>query len=117
MKIKILNMITLLTITMCILVGCAKCINTEYTNVEVNVVDEYYRSAYTTPVCTGKVMRLITHPAVYRIYVEYNGVRYTISGSDVHDKYKDKVGQVAIGILRTCTYDDGSVIYTITGLE
>ena len=35
-------MIALLTITMCILVGCAKCINTEYTNVEVNVVDEYY---------------------------------------------------------------------------
>ena len=99
------------------LVGCAKLVSTEYENVEVNIVDEYHRGMYVTPIRAGKVTTMVTHPAVYRITVEYNGVEYTISGSDTYNKYKEKVGQTATGTLEIRTYDDGSVRYDITALE
>ena len=99
------------------LVGCAKLVSTEYENVEVNIVDEYHKGMYTTPVFNGKTTMMVTHPAVYRIIVEYNGVEYTISGSDTYNKYKEKVGQIAIGTLEIRTYDDGTVKYDITELE
>lgn len=44
-------------------------------------------------------------------------VEYTISGSDTYNKYKEKVGQIAIGALEIRTYDDGTVKYDITALE
>lgn len=107
----------LLTIClMFVLTGCAKCISTEYENVEVNIVDEYHRGMYTIPIRAGKVTTMVTHPAVYRITVEYNGVHYTISGSDTYNKYKDMVGQTTTGVLETCTYDDGSIRYDIVSL-
>lgn len=102
---------------MFILTGCAKCINTEYENVEVNIVDEYHRGMYVTPISAGKVTTMVTHPAVYKITVEYNGVKYTISGSDTYNKYKDMVGQTTTGTLEIKTYDDGSIRYDITSLE
>lgn len=117
--IKIKKYITIMTIVclMLSLAGCAKLINTEYENVEVNIVDEYHRGMYATPIRAGKVTTMVTHPAVYRITVEYNGVEYTISGSDTYNKYKEKVGQTATGTLEIRTYDDGSVKYDITALE
>ena len=99
------------------LTGCAKLVNKECKNVEVNIVDEYHRGMYMTPVFNGKTTAMITHPAVYRITVEYNGVEYTISGSDTYNKYKEKVGQTATGTLEIRTYDDGTVKYDITALE
>ena len=72
---------------------------------------------YITPVRAGKVTLMITHPAVYQITVEYNGVEYTISGSDTYNKYKDKVGQTTMETLEICTYDDGTVKYDIIELE
>lgn len=102
---------------MFVLTGCAKCISTEYENVEVNIVDEYHRGMYVTPIRAGKVTTMVTHPAVYRITVEYNGVEYTISGSDTYNKYKDMVGQTTTGTLEIRTYDNGSVRYDITSLE
>lgn len=99
------------------LVGCAKLVSTECENVEVNIVDEYHKGMYMTPVFNGKTTTMITHPAVYRITVEYNGVEYTISGSDTYNKYKEKVGQTATGTLEIRTYDDGTVKYDITALE
>ena len=99
------------------LTGCAKLVNKECKNVEVNIVDEYHRGMYMTTVFNGKTTTMITHPAVYRITVEYNGVEYTISGSDTYNKYKEKVGQTATGTLEIRTYDDGTVKYDITELE
>ena len=99
------------------LTGCAKLVNKECENVEVSIVDKYHRGMYVTPVFNGKTTTMITHPAVYRITVEYNGVEYTISGSDTYNKYKEKVGQTATGTLEIRTYDDGSVKYDITALE
>lgn len=113
---KIVSILAILCL-MFSLVGCAKCISTEYENVEVNIVDEYHRGMYITPISTGKVTTMITHPAVYRITVEYGGIEYTISGSDTYNRYKDKVGEVVVGTLEIRTYDDGTVKYDITSLE
>lgn len=84
---NIKRIIASILLNMCLmfaLTGCAKCISTEYENVEVNIVDEYHRGMYVTPIRAGKVTTMVTHPAVYRITVEYNGVEYTISGSDTY---------------------------------
>lgn len=97
--------------------GCAKLVNTEYQKVEVTITDEYHRGMYITPIFNGKTTTMITHPAVYRITVEYNDIEYAISGSNTYEKYKDKVGQTAIGTLEICTYDDGTVKCDITSLE
>ena len=102
---------------MFVLSGCAKLVNTAYQKVEVVIMDEYYRGMYITPIFNGKTTTMITHPAVYRITVEYNGVEYTISGSNTYNKYKNKVGETAIGNLEIRTYDDGTVKYEITSLD
>lgn len=99
------------------LCGCAKCISTEITEVEVKITDEYHRGMYMTPIRSGKVTTFVTHPEVYRITVEYNENEYTISGRDTYNSYKDKVGETAIGILETKTYDDESVKYDIISLK
>lgn len=97
--------------------GCEKCIRKETTEVEVEIIDEYSRGSYVTPVRSGKVTTFITHPAVYRITVLYNGKEYTISGRDTYNSYKDKIGEMSMGILETKTYDDGSVKYDIISLK
>lgn len=99
------------------LVGCAKCISTETSIVQVQITDEYHRAMYITPVFNGKTTTMITHPAVYRITVEYDGVEYDISGSDTYNKYSDKIGEYTNGTLQTKKYDDGSVRYDIIELE
>lgn len=109
--------ITAIACLMFLFVGCAKCVSTEYENVEVTIVDEYHRGTYVTPMRIGKVTTMQTHPAVYRITVEYNSIEYTISGSATYNKYKDKVGQSVIGTLEIRTFDDGSVRYNITELQ
>lgn len=93
--------------------GCAKCIGTEYENVEVTIVDEYYHGKWMQPVVTT----FITHPAKYQITVEYNSVEYTIDDCNTYEKYKNKVGQTTNGTLEINKYDDGSVKYDITALE
>lgn len=107
----------MIMVTLLSLVGCATCISTDYETVEVNIVDECYRSQRFQPICTGKTTVIITHPAVYKITVEYDGVEYTISGSDTYEKYKDKVGQSTIGTLEVRSYDDGTTKYNIISLE
>jgi len=97
--------------------GCKKCISTEYTVVEVKVVDKYHRASYVTPVFTGKVMSMISHPAVNKITVEYDGIKYNLNGIEVYEKYNDKVGQIVNGTLRTRNYDDGTTKHDITSLE
>ena len=99
------------------LVGCAECISTEYENVEVTIVDKYHRGVWLQPIRAGKVTSFITHPAVWRITVEYNGAEYTVSGSETYNKYQDKIGQTTIGELEIKTYDDDTVKYDIVSLE
>lgn len=99
------------------LVGCAKLVNTEYQEVEVKIVDSYHRGMWMQPVRAGKVTTYITHSAVYKITVEYNGVEYSVSGSDTYRKYKGRIGSMTTGTLEINTYDDGTVKYDITKLR
>lgn len=114
---RITSSILLVLCLVFVLTGCAKCISTEYENVEVRIVDKFYQGARAIPVSTGKTITIHAIPPVYRITVEYNGVEYTISGSDTYDKYKEMIGYTAIGTLEICTYDDGSISYDIISLE
>jgi len=99
------------------LVGCASVISVEYEDVSVTIVDEYHRGAWAQPVFIGKIITVVRHPATWQITVEYNGVEYTVSGSDTYNKYKDKIGQTVIGELETKTYDDGTKKYDIVSLK
>lgn len=107
----------LLAVLACNLVGCAKCINTEYKNVEVTIVDEHHRAMWMQPVPAGKVTTYITHPAVWEITVEYDGAEYTLNDHSTYDKYENKIGQTVTGKLEIRTYDNGSVGYDIVSLE
>lgn len=114
---KVLCMVSVLFILIFTLSGCAKCISTETTTVQVKITDEYHRSMYVIPVYNEKTTTLVTHPAEYRITVEYDGIEYVISGRDVYDKYSDKVGEYTNGTLETKTYDNGMIEYDIIDLE
>ena len=98
-------------------VGCAECIGIEYRNVEVTIIDKFHRSMWLQPIMYGKVRSFITHPAVYRITVVYEGVEYAISGVDTYNKYKDHICEKAIGVIETSYYDDGTTKSVITRLE
>lgn len=113
---KILIFTSIITM-MFLFIGCAKCISKEYENVEVNIVDEYYKPMWLQPVKSGKITTFITHPAKYRITVEYNNIEYTINDNATYNKYKDKVGHTTIGTLEIRNYDDGSTRYNIISLE
>lgn len=86
---------------------------------QVKVTDEYHRAAYTTMYYSPvyKIVLPQTYPAVYKITVEYNGVEYSISGSDTYNKYSDKIGEYVNGTLETKKYDDGTIRYDIISLE
>ena len=86
---------------------------------QVKVTDEYHRTAYTTMHYSPatKTMLPQSHPAVYRITVEYDGVEYDISGSDTYNKYSDKIGEYVNGTLETKKYDNRTVKYKVIGLE
>ena len=112
---RFLSCLLILTILVS-LVGCAKLIKTEYTRVDVEIVDSYHRSAWIQPIWNGKTMMMIPHPATYRIDVEYNDVEYSIHGSEIYEVYKDRIGEVVSGTLEISTYDDGTIKYDIVSL-
>lgn len=114
---KILIILLAMLILTFSLTGCAKCISTETSTVQVQITGEYHKAMYITPVFNEKTTTMITHPAVYRITVEYNGVEYDISGSDTYNKYSDKIGEYTNGTLQTKKYDGGTVRYNIVELE
>jgi hypothetical protein len=113
---KVFNIIIVLCLILT-LNGCAKLTNTEYEDVEVTVVDSYYYPMWVQPIVVGKTTSLITHPAIYRITVEYDGKKFDFSGSEIYNKYEDKVGETVMGVLAIYTYDDGSTRRDITELK
>ena len=117
MKLKKIAFILLLIIVTFILVGCAECINTEYADVEVIIVDTYHRSMWMQPIRVGNTTTYITYPAEWKIIVEYDGVKYRIDNIDTYNKYKTKIGQTATGKLIIKTFDDGTIKYNIISLE
>lgn len=111
-KILILSVFILLLLT-----GCASVISIEYENVEVVVVDTEHTAMWLQPVKCGDMTTFITHPARYKITVEYNGVKYTLDDEDTYKKYKNKIGQTVNGTMEVKTFDDGTVKYDIWSLE
>lgn len=99
------------------LIGCAKLLSEEYSTVSVIVVDKHHMPVRIVPVIAGKVRTFVTFPSRYYIAVEYNGIEYSISGSDTYSRYKDRIGETTNAQLRTRTYDDGTVKYDIISLE
>lgn len=113
-KIKMKKALIFILITVLVTAtGCAKVINTKYKEGDIKIINIYHRAAYVTPVHAGKVTTFITHPAIYRTYVEYEGVKYTLSGSNIYNKCKNKIGQTVKGKLKIDTYDDKTIEYKI----
>lgn len=117
-KIIIIALILILVLlpVITVMAGCAKLVSTEYETVQVEIVDQYHRGSYMTPCRVGKVTTFITHPAVYRITVAYNGVEYSISGHDTWEQYRYMVGMTVPATIETRVYDDGTVKYDIVAL-
>ena len=115
---KLLSILIIVCLTF-MLFGCAKRIGTKYDDVEVTVVDAYYKASHTKVEYNIPLKMPMTKrvPAEYRITVEYDGNNYTIDGADTYNKYKDLVGETTIGTLETCTYDNGTTIKRITKLQ
>lgn len=116
---KIVCILSSLLILMMIMTGCAQCINTETETVSVTVVDSYYCSSYITMQYNPatKTSIPITYPAVYKIMVEYENTRYTVTGQKTYEVYAEKIGETTNGTLETKTYDNGTVKHRITELE
>lgn len=114
---KLITTIALIFIMMFTLVGCREVVNVETQEVEVSVVDEYYRGSYITPVYNGKTTIMITHPATYKITVKYEDVEFVLNGRDIYNEYSDKVGQTTMGTLKITTFDDGSIDWDIVELK
>lgn len=108
---KFLSAVTVSILLIFSLSGCAKCISTETSTVQVKIVDEYYRGVRYNPATK------MTQPSEHRITIEYNDVEYYIYGSETYHKYSDKVGEYTNGTLETKKYDDGTERYNIIGLE
>lgn len=97
--------------------GCTKCISTETEIVQVKIVDEYHCGTRVQPVFIGKTASYICYPATYRITVEYENVKYNISGKDTYDKYSNRIVEYVNGVLQIKKYDDNSLRYYIINIE
>jgi len=114
---KKLAIILISVMVLCSLVGCRKVVDTQEKEVEVEITDAYYRAPHTTYNMVGKTYMSQVHPAEYRVYVEYDGAEYTISGQDVYEAYKESVGETVLGVLEITTYDDESTSSDIVNLK
>lgn len=112
---RVLSATLILTLVLS-LMGCAKCISTEYEDVEVTIVDEDYTPASTKRVYRNNKWKTRNKPAEYEIVVEYDGVKYTLTDKSTYKKYSDSVGETVPATLRIRTYDDGKVKYNIESL-
>lgn len=79
-------------------------VDTEYKPVKVVIKDtEYNQLTPTISQCNT--------------IVEYNNVQYSFDDFDTFNKYKNKLSQTTLGVLKICTYNDGSIKYSVVGLE
>ena len=108
MKVKRKIFLVYLCVLILLFCGCAKCIDKKQVSVQVKMVKEYHRNAYTTPVPCGKTITIISHPEINRIIVKYNGEEYAIDDKKTYEKYQKSVGKTVTAILETRTYNDGT---------
>ena len=87
--------------------GCKEVVDKESITVEAIVVDKYHRGYWVQPIMVGKVITVITHPAVWKTIFHYQGYEAEVSGSEVYGQYE--VGDTAECDLVTYYYDDSSI--------
>ena len=108
-------------VTVCILcallAGCAKCINTEYKEINVVITDTYHKPHTIIPVRVGKVTTFTNSPEIHKVYVSSEFGEFSVSGRDTYHLFRDKVGQEAVGTLEIKTYDNGKAKYRITEIR
>lgn len=112
---KVLSITTVLILVLT-LAGCAKCINTEYQDIEVRIVDAEYRPVLSTGTYQSKKRRTRRTLPKYEVVVEYEGAEYKFIDFKTYRAYKDLVGETVPATLRVRTYDDGTVKYNIESL-
>ena len=81
----------LLILVVCLLTGCKKCISTETSTIQVQIVDATYVPGYNTVIPVGKTMTLIYHPANYFIDVKYDDIKYSLYGYEIYQKKKRNI--------------------------
>ena len=110
MKKKVLSILGVLLISISTLTGCAKCIDKTEELVKVEVINEYYKPEATHLVTIiNNVPQFHTDPAEYEITVNYDGIEYTVTGSDTYKKYHGRICETVQATLITKTYDNGKV--------
>lgn len=93
-----------------LLCGCnnTKILNTENKNVYGLVTYVKYTPGYSQPIICGKITTIITHPASYKVIIEYDGTKYELDDSDSYNKCKSKVNQYVDCTLSIKNYSDGT---------
>lgn len=106
---KVLLVSIFLFFTVTFLTSCAKLVSEKYVDVEATITDTYYKPSYIIPMRTGKITTFVTHPAVYRVTIEYEGIEYNISGSNFYNEHKHRVGESVKVVCHKRYYDDGTI--------
>lgn len=102
-----------------VLTGCAECISTETSTVNVKVIEQYHKDddiLYCYNVLLKRTM-VLHDTAINKITVEYDGVQYSFDDQATYNKYFDKVGKCVKGTLETRKYDDGTIKQRIISLD
>ena len=113
---KITVFLVALTV-MVVCCSCAKLTNTEQKTVDVTITDSRHTTMYVTPIVSGKVTTMITHPATWNVSVQYDGNTYRLSGHKTYDLCSDHIGESAKAILETKYYDDGTIRNDIISID
>lgn len=87
----------------------------EHLKVDVLIEDATHKSS-SRVMDSGKYC-LLYIPESYSVTVKYKGRKYSISGKDNYEKYKDLIGLQAIGILEAQHYTDGHTEESIISLK
>ena len=98
---KLVMLFIVAMVCMFSLTACKKCISKDYV----------------TPVRCGKSFTMLSHPAVYRITIEYEGNKYSINDEETYMKYSTKIDSETKAIFYVKTYDDGSKKYYLDSIE
>lgn len=115
-KILILLIVIIFTIS---LTACGPTVTlTEYDDVEVELIELYYKPPIVTPVRAGKVTVMTTQPAIYRVTVKFSEKEYKVYGSKNYNLCKNKEKYTKLkAVLETKHYEDGTTSTSIKELK
>ena len=117
---KILRITALAMYMASIITACTDtALETDTSKVKVNVIDSYYKPAYSTSEYNValKIPVLIQHPAKYRVTVQYDIFTYDFTDEESYEKYGDKIGDEVDATLTIRKYSDGTLKYDIISLD